>query len=212
MNIFARAFDLIKQVGKTIAGKTSLAQTALTVLQSIPAILADVQAYKESDRFERIRQAWETFDDQLGVGGPDVLRDVPPEIEEQLFDGIKQAGLILSLWAAGYYAKDHQEPSADEIAAVSNAFLEVSGFGEVFKQLQAGQNASTGAVEPSQPESAPNGSAGADLPQQGVKTASLGVLVAYRQQLQKQQANPTLYTLAAQVETLQAALIALLPE
>jgi len=125
--LFTNAVNFDKGLVKMVGEKASIGQIAGYLLGQIPTIALDLAAFTGADKERRIRDAWEEFDARTGLEGADIIRSLPEDAEERLFDGIKTVGLELSLWAAGVYG---QKPSEGEVLAVGKA-LSMSLAGEV---------------------------------------------------------------------------------
>lgn len=124
--LFTNAVNFVKGLGKMIGEKASIGQIAGYLLGQVPQVALDMAAFTGADKERRIRDAWEEFDARTGLEGADIIRSLPQDAEERLFDGIKTVGLELSLWAAGVYG---QKPSEGEVLAVGKA-LSMSLTGE----------------------------------------------------------------------------------
>ena len=125
--LFTNAVNFAKGLAKMVGEKASIGQIAGYLLGQIPMVALDLAAFTGADKERRIRDAWEEFDARTGLEGADIIRSLPEDAEERLFDGIKTVGLELSLWAAGVYG---QKPSEGEVLAVGKA-LSMSLTGEV---------------------------------------------------------------------------------
>lgn len=77
---------------------------------------------KGDDLEAQIRAAWADFDTRTGLEGCNVIPNLPLRVAESLFDHIQGVGLILSLWAVGYYGT---KPELPEVKAMVAAMLEV---------------------------------------------------------------------------------------
>jgi hypothetical protein len=120
MSLFTGLINAASQAVKALKGKPSITDVAGQAIGLLSAGVTFWSEFEGADAETRIRSAWDEFDARSGIDGPDVIRDLPPEAEERLFDGIKAAGLELSLWAAGVYG-DKPGPEA-----VSNAVASLS--------------------------------------------------------------------------------------
>jgi fermentation-respiration switch protein FrsA (DUF1100 family) len=117
-SIFSQAVKAAKNIAGAIGGQASITQVIGTILGQLPKLAQSFSEFAGADVEHRIRAAWEEFDAQTGLEGADIVRSLPAAQEELLFDGIKQVGLVLSLWAAGVYG---QKPELQEITSVSAA-------------------------------------------------------------------------------------------
>lgn len=123
--IFSQAVKAAKTIADGIGGQASVTQVIGTVLGQLPKLAQTFSGFAGADAEHRIRAAWEEFDAQTGLEGTEIVRSLPAAQEELLFDGIKQVGLVLSLWAAGVYGK---KPEFQELTSVRSALdLSVSG-------------------------------------------------------------------------------------
>ena len=112
--IFSKPIELIGGLIGLLKKKPSVGDIATALVQTLIGGLTFWNEYSGADKFERIKQAWAEFDLQTGAE-KDIIKDIPADQEEILFDGLKDAGLILSLWAAGYYG---EKPTPAQIQSV----------------------------------------------------------------------------------------------
>lgn len=120
MSIFSRVINLVGGLVLNIFKRKAKASEILSGLwAAIPEILSFWNNYKGMDAAARVREFWEEFDYRTGIEGVDVIRDLPQEIEERIFDGLKMAGVELSLYAIGYYTNG-ERPDAGELRKVGD--------------------------------------------------------------------------------------------
>ena len=120
MSIFTRIANAIASLAVNIFKRKAKATEILAGLWSmIPEILTFWNSYKGLDAPARVREFWEEFDYRTGIGGVDLLRDLPEEVEERIFDGLKMAGVELSLYAIGYYTNG-ERPSVESLRQVGD--------------------------------------------------------------------------------------------
>lgn len=143
-SIFSQAIKAAKTIAGAIGGQASITQVIGTVLGQLPKLAQSFAEFSGADAETKIRAAWEEFDAQTGLEGADIIRSLPAAQEELLFDGIKQVGLVLSLWAAGVYGP---KPELQELKSVGSALgLAVSGAAPDLTAKPADSNKETAAA------------------------------------------------------------------
>jgi hypothetical protein len=105
MSIFSKVFDRVLALARAVtgSGKPSVIDIAAGVIGVLEEGLLTWNAYRGADARERIEEVWSEFDVRTGLEGADIFRNLPQEAEEELFDGVKAIGRVLTLWSAGCY-------------------------------------------------------------------------------------------------------------
>jgi len=178
--LFTNAVNFAKGLAKMVGEKASIGQIAGYLLGQIPMVALDLAAFTGADKERRIRDAWEEFDARTGLEGADIIRSLPEDAEERLFDGIKTVGLELSLWAAGVYG---QKPSEGEVLAV----------GKALSMSLTGETAGSGGNGPGFTNT--------------LNLRSVGEIPAHLETLRLHDAHPQSYLAAEQIAAVRRALI-----
>ena len=71
--------------------KPTFTELLMKVVGFIPEVIANVGLIEDMSTPEKVDQALEAFDDYTGseVGALDIIKDMPPDKEEEVFDAIK---------------------------------------------------------------------------------------------------------------------------
>jgi len=82
---------MIVKVAKSI-GKKKITDIALDIITQLPRVIIDGIAYGQLDTVEKLDEALSELDLRTGSdeGAMDILRDLPPDKEEALFDHLKE--------------------------------------------------------------------------------------------------------------------------
>jgi len=115
MSIFSTLANVIKDVVVGIGRKAKVTEIIGIVYGNLVGLIADFNAYRGADAEKRVREFWEEFDTQTGIGGLDLIHDLPPKAEERMFDGLKAFGLELSLWSVGVYGNRPTTADVDQV-------------------------------------------------------------------------------------------------
>lgn len=117
--------NVFSLISKAVSGGVSVGSVALGALSEIKKLVRNFAGLGGDlgDRVNTVNQFWDTFDAQTG-DHVDLVKDMPPDVEEALFDHIGNTGRILSLWAVGHYGT---KPSAEQVEAVGDAISSALG-------------------------------------------------------------------------------------
>lgn len=189
--------DVFKTVGGVmgkVGGKILLGDLALTVLGIVPKLVAAARTATGPDRAAAIKEILERFDDLTGVGGFDLIKTLPPEKEEILWDHVK--GIAEICLEADLLDDPAVVMESGATARLMAAELDNKISALLDPALQPGANRSPGGQ-------APPGAQAAAVEEFEVVTAIL-------RNVEAQVANPGGYSVGARFEILTGAVVHLL--
>lgn len=104
--LLKKAFEVVSM----ISHKPKFTDVVLSLVGWIPSLISQVGAIGEMDSKEKVDEALQALDDFTGSDPDalDLIRDLPAEKEEALFDHLKEVIRILvynRLKIAGYYVE-----------------------------------------------------------------------------------------------------------
>lgn len=188
----------------------SSADQLLVMIAFVPALVSKIQEIIKSkniaipDRKAAIDFILNEFDKGTGEepGALDIIKTMPPGVEEKLFDHFIEVVRILSYHYCGVpgYLVEMPIETAAGIGIKPDSTIDIgpilSWINQMkFDQGQPGIQAAQGAA----------GETG-----QGTDAGPAASLIEYREKIGKQSLNPTAYMLTDQIETLRQAVTALL--
>lgn len=103
------------EIVQMLSRKPKLTEVLMTLWGVIPQFINQVGAIADMDDKAKVDEALKSIDDFTGVdvGAFDLIRDLPAEKEEELFDHINEALRIMAynrLKVRGYYIDPDEEP------------------------------------------------------------------------------------------------------
>jgi hypothetical protein len=110
MSIFTSIINGVVSVVKMVKDKASFADIAMSLVTQLPQMILDMIQAGKISTVEKLDEALEELDLRTGmdVGALDVVRNLPPDKEEKLFDHLKGIIQILGkhkLKVEGYYTE-----------------------------------------------------------------------------------------------------------
>lgn len=107
-SLFSSVFRVVKQVAGMV-GNQSFSDIALNILATIPTVIAEFTKFKRKQKDGLTVEDYKAiiddgllaFDEQTGLDGIDVIKDLPQDKEEEFLDHIKEASRIMLYNKAG---------------------------------------------------------------------------------------------------------------
>lgn len=91
MGILTRLIQIAISLYGTLKGKPKFTDVLMKLLGFIPDLIAQVGRIEDLSTEDKIEEALLAFDDYTGsdAGAIDIIRDMPADKEEELFDALK---------------------------------------------------------------------------------------------------------------------------
>ena len=110
MSLFTSVIGLIIGTVKAVRDKAPFTEILMSIITTLPKAIMDAIAYGKISTIEKLDEALEELDLRTGIetGALDVIRDLPADKEEIVFDALKQMIEVLGknkLKVEGYYVK-----------------------------------------------------------------------------------------------------------
>jgi len=111
MSLLTSALGLIISTVKLVKDKAPFSEIIMSVITTLPKAIMDAITFGKIPNVQKLEEALEELDLRTGIdaGALDVIKDLPPDKEELVFDYIKGIIDILGknkLKIDGYYQED----------------------------------------------------------------------------------------------------------
>lgn len=130
MSIFTKILNGAVDLYKNVSGGAKLTQVLGSIYSNLDEIIISIVTVAGANTETLVREAWQEFRNKTGtdLGALDVFRDIPPEVEEKMFNGLADFGEEMTLYFIGHYTNG-VKPSETEFRAVMKSIP----FGDMLK-------------------------------------------------------------------------------